>query len=725
MKFRILALVFALSSFSAHGQTSRPVVTPAAASAPTAIPALVPYSGVAINGEGKPFAGEVNATFLIYRDEQGGEPLWVESQVAVVDSSGHYKVQLGATNPNGLPSDLFATGEARWLEVQITGEAAQPRVLLASVPYALKAADAATLGGLPASAFALAGSRVASNFGIADAAGIVPDSATTVTTTGGKSGYLPQFSGTSTILDSILYATSTGVGVGDVPNSTAVFDVNGKSIWRGLLNISRAGNATSSTGYDSYPLFFQASSYNSNTKAVTSPEFQLQAEPTGNNTASPAGTFNLLYNANGGTPTETGLSFNGSGIIHFSSGQTFPGTGAGTITGVTAGTGLTGGGTSGKVTLNLNTGEIPTLSGNNTFTGSNTFKPSIYEDTDVNIDNTNSNSGQISPGLRFGSASGEGISSQRTSGVNQYGLDFYTDYKASMSITASGSVGIGTRGAAAQLEIDATGSNDAIFANGVYDSGLAGGSDGIIAEGASTDGTSGAEGGYGAVFYGGGADNNTDAGDGMAVYAGDGNNGQLTYSAYFNSSIDVGGDVYSSVHASKIDSPLDPANKYLVHAAVQSSEMMNIYSGNVTTDELGIATVSLPDWFEAENGDFRYQLTTIGRDAHAWVSQEVANGQFKIATNATNVKVSWQITAVRQDAYAKAHPLVAEQVKPAKERGFYQHPELFGQPKEKQTEWGRHPKMMQRLQAERNGHKSATKVPVRGPVQAQIASASH
>ena len=133
--------------------------------------------------------------------------------------------------------------------------------------------------------------------------------------------------------------------------------------------------------------------------------------------------------------------------------------------------------------------------------------------------------------------------------------------------------------------------------------------------------------------------------------------------------------------------------------------MMNIYSGNVTTDELGLATVTLPEWFEALNTDFRYQLTTIGRDAHAWIAEEVANKQFKIATNASRVKVSWQITAVRQDAYAKAHPLVVEQEKPAKEKGFYQHPELYGQPAEKQTEWARHPGLMQQVKAQREAAK--------------------
>ena len=150
--------------------------------------------------------------------------------------------------------------------------------------------------------------------------------------------------------------------------------------------------------------------------------------------------------------------------------------------------------------------------------------------------------------------------------------------------------------------------------------------------------------------------------------------------AEFSGDVDVFGTLAASSKDFKIDHPSDPANKYLVHASVESSEMMNIYSGNVAADELGLATVTLPEWFEALNSDFRYQLTTIGRDAHAWIAEEVANKQFKIATNASRVKVSWRITAVRQDAYAKANPLVVEQEKPAKEKGFYRQPELYGQP---------------------------------------------
>src|SRR5581483_4488123 len=111
----------------------------------------------------------------------------------------------------------------------------------------------------------------------------------------------------------------------------------------------------------------------------------------------------------------------------------------------------------------------------------------------------------------------------------------------------------------------------------------------------------------------------------------------------------------------QIDHPLDPANKYLTHACIESSERLNVYSGNVTTDGAGRANVLLPDWLEALNEDFRYQLTVIGQFAQAIVAQEIAHGQFAIQTDKPFVKVSWQVTGVRKDAYAKAHPLPVEQ----------------------------------------------------------------
>jgi hypothetical protein len=128
-----------------------------AATASTAVPALVPYSGIAIDAQGKPLGESVSVTFQIFKDEQGGDSLFTETQTLNVDRLGHFKAQLGATYPSGIPLETFQSGEARWLEVQIAGLTPKSRTLLTSVPYALKAGDSTTLGGLPVSAFALAG----------------------------------------------------------------------------------------------------------------------------------------------------------------------------------------------------------------------------------------------------------------------------------------------------------------------------------------------------------------------------------------------------------------------------------------------------------------------------------------------------------------------------------------------------------------------------------------
>ena len=132
----------------------------------------------------------------------------------------------------------------------------------------------------------------------------------------------------------------------------------------------------------------------------------------------------------------------------------------------------------------------------------------------------------------------------------------------------------------------------------------------------------------------------------------------------------------------KIDHPLDPANKYLYHSFVESPDMMNVYNGNVTTNKRGLAVVILPDYFEALNRGFRYQLMVIGQFAQAIVQRKVSGNRFTIKTSKPGLEVSWQVTGIRHDAYADAHRIQVEEEKPAQERGKYLHPELFGAPAE-------------------------------------------
>jgi len=126
--------------------------------------------------------------------------------------------------------------------------------------------------------------------------------------------------------------------------------------------------------------------------------------------------------------------------------------------------------------------------------------------------------------------------------------------------------------------------------------------------------------------------------------------------------------------------------------------MMNVYNGNVTTDAQGEAVVTLPEYFEALNRDFRYQLTVIGQFAQAIIAEKIQGNQFVIRTDLPNVEVSWQVTGIRQDAWAEEHRIVVEEDKPISEQGFYLHPKLFGQPQERSLMWAQHSEAMRASQ---------------------------
>ena len=151
----------------------------------------------------------------------------------------------------------------------------------------------------------------------------------------------------------------------------------------------------------------------------------------------------------------------------------------------------------------------------------------------------------------------------------------------------------------------------------------------------------------------------------------------------FTGNVAVSGTLSKGGGSFKIDHPLDPANKYLLHSFVESPDMMNVYNGNITTDRNGYATVELPDWFETLNRDFRYQLTVIGTFAQAIVSKKVAQNRFEIRTNVPQVEVSWQLTGIRQDAWAERNRIPVELDKAGAERGKFLHPEAHGQPADK------------------------------------------
>jgi hypothetical protein len=211
------------------------------------------------------------------------------------------------------------------------------------------------------------------------------------------------------------------------------------------------------------------------------------------------------------------------------------------------------------------------------------------------------------------------------------------------------------------------------------------------------------QGGPGVQAVGGGASGPAGAsGDGIFAQAGGFVGGAKPgFAGNFQGDVQVTGNLSKGGGSFKIDHPLDPADKYLYHSFVESPDMMNIYNGNVTTDAAGEAIVTLPDWFQALNRDFRYQLTVMGQFAQAIVARKIKDNTFTIKTSAPGVEVSWQVTGIRQDAWANAHRIPVEQDKSESERGYYLHPELFNQPEEKGIEWARHPSMMQRMNERR------------------------
>lgn len=191
---------------------------------------------------------------------------------------------------------------------------------------------------------------------------------------------------------------------------------------------------------------------------------------------------------------------------------------------------------------------------------------------------------------------------------------------------------------------------------------------------------------YGKSYSDVGVRGNSGSGIGVEGYA---NNGTgiwggcgSGFAGYFNGIVQVTGYLYKVGGGFKIDHPLDAANKYLYHSFVESPDMMNVYNGNVILNDLGEAWVELPVWFDSINKDFRYQLTCISGFAPVYIADEISSNRFRIAGGDPGLKVSWQVTGIRQDPYAEAHRIQVEVDKPAHELGKYLHPEVYGLGKE-------------------------------------------
>ena len=245
---------------------------------------------------------------------------------------------------------------------------------------------------------------------------------------------------------------------------------------------------------------------------------------------------------------------------------------------------------------------------------------------------------------------------------------------------SSGDVGFGTTSPSAPLNVVRTAGDNKNMIQMTND-----GSQNVTfddSDGAATDWQFGTSGGNSAVFrisaVGSGGNEVEFRRDGSMIVLNDTGVENMNLTTAGN--VTFRGTVTASVKPFKIDHPLDPANKYLYHTAVESPDMANLYNGNVVLDESGEAWVQMPEWFEALNRDFRYQLTAIGGPGpNLYVAEEIRDNRFQIAGGQPGMRVSWQVTGVRHDAYAEAYRTPVEEVKPAQQRGTYLHPELFPQ----------------------------------------------
>jgi hypothetical protein len=297
--------------------------------------------------------------------------------------------------------------------------------------------------------------------------------------------------------------------------------------------------------------------------------------------------------------------------------------------------------------------------------------------------------GQSNGGLYFFTTSSE-------PGGSEYGAQYR------MFISDFGDVGIGTESPSTRLDVAASGSairansysGQAIQGIGTYANGLYGSSSygyGVYGQSTNTAGmyaysSAGGSAGVYAVSPYIGVQGITTSGStdgGRQGVRGDNYGSSSGWAGYFYGNLGCSGTMFKGGGAFKIDHPLDPENKYLSHSFVESPDMMNVYNGNVVLDENGAAEVTMPDWFMPLNKDFRYQLTAVGGPGpNLYIAKEMEEGVFGIAGGSAGLKVSWQVTGVRQDAFANARRIQVEEDKPEGEKGYFLYPEYYGKSKE-------------------------------------------
>jgi cytoskeletal protein CcmA (bactofilin family) len=399
--FLLIFLVSALANSPAQVSTEAVAV----------VPPIVNFNGTLQNAGN---VGTVGVTFSLYKEQQGGAPLWIETQNVSVDAGGKFAVSLGANHASGVPLDLFTSGEARWLGIQPESQPEMERILIAAVPYAAKAGDAETLGGRPLSAFVLAPEVSAASLAVRSAADTPASLFSGGATTNGTApvwvpNYMPKFLDATTLTNSTIVDTGGKIGIGTSSPESLLDIVGNSSMMVKIGNVPwafRFGSLQSGTQF--IGIAVKKSAANNNYVATsqdiatvnhTAMEFnydgswrikQQNHQPDGTilNLATSlalttAGNFGVGVNAPAQKMEVAGnIKINGTGNgIMFADGTLLKTASTGTLTGVTVGTGLTGGGTTGIASVSLDTqytdGRYAGLATGNTFANDQTLNKSL------------------------------------------------------------------------------------------------------------------------------------------------------------------------------------------------------------------------------------------------------------------------------------------------------------------------------------------------------------
>lgn len=648
------------------------------------IPGIINYQGLLKDASGTVVPdGDYNINFMLYDVANGGTALWAESKlINVVD--GIINTKLGSILPLTLPFD-----KAYWLGVTIgTGSELTPRVEFTSVPYSHMSMSVPN-GTLTAVKIA-DGQVVKSINSLKDNINLVAGSNITITPGGnsitisssGGTGFALPFNGVVNIPDTMaitlnhIAATGTNYGLYSTINSQSGAGVYGYSQNPSGSNFGVTGRTSSLTGAGIFG-FGPGTGIIGIATDPSALAYGIQGISYSTTGIGVYGSATATTNVNYGGYFTSASSL-GNGVFGLSSATTGITYGGRFQSSSTSGRGVYGvsnattGTTYGVYGLSNSTGGRGVYGINNAATGS-TYGVfgSVSSPEGVGIYGTASTYGiegraTSTSGLADGV---RGISSS-TSGTGVFGAvttttgTNYGGYFQSSSSSGTGVFGV---------NLSTTGS-------GTYGvRGKSNATGGVISAGVRGDGTY-----AGALFVGsekyGVAGSALGSSYSYGVY-GSANPGTNNYAGYFEGNVNITGTLSKGGGSFKIDHPLDPQNKYLYHSFVESPDMKNIYDGNIITDASGYATVQLPEWFEALNKDFRYQLTVIGDFAQAIISKEIQNNQFEIRTDKSNVKISWQVTGIRKDAFAEKYRIPVEEGKGIEEKGKYAHPEAFGLPK--------------------------------------------